>query len=87
MTVDPIAGDQFGEPGAIDTARRAQVDIFHACVLPQGCESEAGGETFGAALCGFAINQQADASLDDSAVKLGDRRCSSRAWPCRSSRA
>src|SRR6266478_6776876 len=57
VAVDPVAADESGEDGAIDSAWCAPIDIFHACALAQRGELEAGRETFGVALGGFAIDQ------------------------------
>src|SRR4029078_1965535 len=64
IAVDPVAADQPGEDGAVDSAWRAQIDVFHACALAQRGELEAGRETFGVSFGGFAIDQQSDAFLE-----------------------
>lgn len=35
MAVDPVASDEPGENGAVDTAWGAQIDIFHTGALAQ----------------------------------------------------
>src|SRR5260370_466937 len=67
---DPVAGDESGEDGAIDAAWRAPIEVFHACALAQRGELEAGGETFGVALGGFAIDQQSDALLERQGIEI-----------------
>ncbi|GLS32628.1 hypothetical protein GCM10007937_43380 [Mesorhizobium albiziae] len=62
MAVDPVAADEPGEDGAVDAARRAQIDIFYACALAQRGEFEPRREPFGVALGGFAIDKKPDAS-------------------------
>src|SRR5664280_2520404 len=70
IAADPVADDESGEDGAIDTAWRAQIDVFHACALAQRGELEAGRETFGVALGGFAIDQQPDAFLERQGIEI-----------------
>ena len=70
VAVDPVAADEPGEDGAIDTAWRAQIDVFHACALAQRGELEAGRETLGVALGGFAIDQQSDALLERQGIEI-----------------
>jgi hypothetical protein len=67
---DPVAADESGEDGAIDTAWRAQIDVFHACALAQRGELETRRETFGVALGGFAIDQQSDALLERQGIEI-----------------
>jgi hypothetical protein len=62
--------DKPGEDGAIDTAWRAPIDVFHACALAQRGEFETGRETFGVALGCFAIDQQSDALLERQGVEI-----------------
>jgi hypothetical protein len=64
VAVDPVAVDEPGEDSAVDAARGAQIDIFHACALAQRSEFEARREPFGVALGGFAIDKQPDAFLE-----------------------
>src|ERR1700693_1818183 len=64
MAVDPIAGDEPGEDGAVDAARRAAIDIFHTCALAQRGELEARRKTFGVSLGSFTIEQKADALFE-----------------------
>src|SRR5664280_180900 len=70
IAADPVADDESGEDGAVDTAWRAQIDVFHACALAQRGELEAGRETFGVALGGFAIDQQPDALLERQSIEI-----------------
>ena len=70
VAVDPVAADESGEDGAIDAAWRTQIDVFHACALAQRGELEAGRETFGIALGGFAIDQQSDALLERQGIEI-----------------
>jgi hypothetical protein len=46
--VDPVAGDEPLEQGAVDAARRSQVDVLDDGVLPQRGELEARGLTIDA---------------------------------------
>lgn len=55
MAVDPVASDEPGENGAVDTARRSRIDIFNAGALTQRGEFEPCREPFVVALGGFAI--------------------------------
>jgi len=70
VAVDPVAADESGEDSAIDAAWRAPIEVFHACALAQRGELEAGGETFGVALGGFAIDQQSDALLERQGIEI-----------------
>jgi len=70
VAVDPVAADESGEDGAVDAARRAQIDVFHACALAQRGELEAGRETFGVALGGFAIDEEPDALFERQGVEV-----------------
>ena len=70
IAVDPVAADQPGEDGAVDSAWRAQIDVFHACALAQRGELEAGRETFGVSFGGFAIDQQSDAFLERQGIEI-----------------
>jgi hypothetical protein len=70
VSVDPVAADESGEDSAIDTAWRAQIDVFHACALAQRGELEAGRETFGVALGGFAVDEEPDALLERQGVEV-----------------
>src|SRR6202140_1111245 len=70
VAVDPVAADESGEDAAVDAAWRAPIEVFHACALAQRGELEAGRETFGVALGGFAIDQQSDALLERQGVEI-----------------
>ena len=70
ITADPVAADESGEDGAVDTTWRAQIDVFHACVLTQRGELEAGRETFGVALGGLAIDKKSDALLERQGIEI-----------------
>jgi len=52
------------------SAWRAQIDVFHACALAQRGELEAGRETFGVALGGFAIDEKPDALLERQSIEI-----------------
>jgi hypothetical protein len=89
VAVDPVAADESGEDGAIDAAWRAPIEVFHACALAQRGELEAGGETFGVALGGFAIDQQSDALLERQGIEIDPVNVAAPPglWPFRSGRA
>lgn len=67
---DPVPADESSEDGAVDAAWRAQIDVFHACALAQRGELEAGRETFGVALGGFAIDEKPDALLERQSIEI-----------------
>jgi len=50
--------------GAVEATRRAQVEILDAGGLPEGRELQAGGQAFGGALGGLAIDQEAETILE-----------------------
>jgi hypothetical protein len=87
VAVDPVAADEPSEDGAVDTAWRAQVDVFHACALAQCSELEACRETFGVALGGFAIDQQSDALLERQGIDPAIVAAPPGLWPFRSGQA
>ena len=64
MVVDPIAGDEPGKDGAVDAARRAQIDIFDACTLAQRGKLKARRQTFGVSLGSFTIDEKSDALFE-----------------------
>lgn len=70
VAVDPVAGDEPGKDGAVDAARRAQIDIFHTGALTQRGEFEARGESFGVALGGFTIDKKPDALLERQRLEI-----------------
>ena len=70
VAVDPVAADESGEDAAVDAAWRAPIEVFHACALAQRGELEAGRETFGVALGGFAIDEKPDALLERQGVEI-----------------
>ena len=70
IAADPVADDESGEDGAVDTTWRAQIDVFHACALAQRGELETRRETFGVALGSFAIDQQSDALLERQGIEI-----------------
>jgi hypothetical protein len=70
MAVDPIADDEPGKDGAVDTARRAQIDIFHTCILAQRGEFEARRKTFGVSLGSFTIDKKSDALLERQGIEI-----------------
>lgn len=71
MTPDPAAVDEMRHDGAVDAARRAQVEVLDAGGLAQGGELETGDQALGIALSGLAINQQAEPVLESEGVKRG----------------
>jgi hypothetical protein len=71
VTVDPVAGDEPGHEGAVDAARRAQIDILHAGVLAQGGELEPGGGAPGVTVGGLAVGHDADALLEGEGEQVG----------------
>jgi hypothetical protein len=79
MAVDPIAGDEPGEDGAVDAARRTQIDIFDTCVLAQRGELEARRKTFGVSLGSFTIDKKSDALFERQGIEIRYCRCSSKA--------
>lgn len=62
--VDPVAGDQPGQQGAVEAARGAQVDVLDAGVLAQGGKLQARGHALGVALGGLAVGHDADPLLE-----------------------
>ena len=70
VAVDPVAADEPGKDGTVDAAWRAQIDVFHACVLAQGGELEPGRETFGVALGCFAIDEKSEALLERQGIEI-----------------
>ena len=69
--VDPVAGDELLEKRAVDAARGSQIDVLDDGVLPQGGELEARGEALGVALCGFAIDHEAEPLLEREGGDVG----------------
>jgi hypothetical protein len=69
--VDPVAGDELLEQGAVDAAWGSQVDILDDGVLPQRGELEARGQAFGVALGRLAIDHQADPLLEREGGDVG----------------
>jgi hypothetical protein len=40
VAIDPFTADEPGEDGAVNAARRAEINVFHACSLPaKACEN------------------------------------------------
>ena len=70
VAADPVAADESGEDGAVDTTWGAQIDVFHACALAQRGELEAGRETFGVSFGGFAIDKKSDALLERQGIEI-----------------
>ena len=70
MAVDPIAGDEPGEDGAVDAARRAQIDIFDACTLAQRGKLKARRKTFGVSLGSFTIDKKSDALFEREGIEI-----------------
>jgi hypothetical protein len=55
VMVDPVAGDEPGQEGAVDATRGAQVDVLGRRVLAQGGELETGRRAATVALGGLAV--------------------------------
>ena len=70
VAVDPVAADESGKDGAVDAAWRAQIDVFHACVLAQRGKLEARCEAFGVAFGGFAIDEKSEALLERQGIEI-----------------
>src|SRR6266699_7196073 len=70
IAVDPVAACEPGENGAVDAARDAQIDIFHACALAQRGELEARRKTPGVTFGSFAIDEQSDALLERQGIEI-----------------
>ena len=62
---------RLGTDGAIEAARRAQVDVLDDGVLAQRGELEPRGEALVVALGGFAVDQQPEALLERQSVEVG----------------
>ena len=59
MAIDPATFDEFGENGAVDAPRGAQIDVLDASSLAQCGDLEARGEPPGVAFGGFAVDANA----------------------------
>ena len=70
MAVDPIAGDEPGEDGAVNAAWRAQIDVFHARILAQGGKLKARCKTFGISLSGFTIDKKSDSVFERQGIEM-----------------
>lgn len=71
VAVDPCAVDEVRHHCSVDAARGAQVEIFHAGRLSEGCELEPGGQPLGIAFSGFAVDQQTEAVLEAEGFEGG----------------
>ena len=71
VSVDPIAGGELLEQGAVETADGAQIDVLDHCGLAQAGELEAGHEALIVALGGLAVDHQPEALLK---AECGDVR-------------
>jgi hypothetical protein len=84
---DPIASDELLEERAIDATRGAQIDGLDDGVLAQRGELEAGGDALGVAVCGFAIDDEAEPFFErKSADVVRSPLVLEGPWPCRSVR-
>src|SRR5664280_823133 len=70
VAVDPVAADESCKDGTVDAAWRAQIDVFHARILAQRGELEAGRETFGVALGCFAIDEKSEALRERQGIEI-----------------
>ncbi|MHC2622409.1 hypothetical protein ACVIW2_004441 [Bradyrhizobium huanghuaihaiense] len=71
VAIDPATFDEFGENGAVDAPRGAQIDVLDASSLAQCGDLEARGEPPGVAFGGFAVDQQADAIFERQGFEIG----------------
>ena len=55
MAINPVAADELGEDGPVDTPRRAQIDVLHAGILAESGQLEARGEAPGVAFRSFPV--------------------------------
>jgi len=62
VAINPVAADELGEDGPVDTPRRAQIDVLHAGILAESGQLEARGEAPGVAFRSFPVDRQADRS-------------------------
>ena len=73
LAVDPVAGGELGEEGAVEASRGPQIDVLDDGRLPQGGEIQAGHESSVLALGDLAIDQEANRSSKASASMSGWR--------------
>ena len=71
LAADPVAVDELGEEGAIEAARRAQIDILDDGGLAQRGELQARDEPLVVALGGLAVDHQAEALLEGERGDVG----------------
>ena len=71
LAADPVAIDQLGEEGALDAARRAQIDILDDGSLAQGGELQACDEPLVVALGDLAVDHQAEPHLEGQRGGIG----------------
>jgi len=69
--IDPCAVGEMGDDGAVETARRAQIEVLDAGGLAERCELQAGDEAAGVAFGGFAVDEEAEALLEGQAIGGG----------------
>src|SRR5215212_4018790 len=61
---DPVAIDQLGEEGALDAARRPQIDVLNDGRLAQGGELQSGDEPLVVALRDLAVDHETEPNLE-----------------------
>ena len=71
MAVDPVAGRQACDERAVQPARRTQVDVLDAGVLPERSKLQPGCEPLGVALGRLAVGHDADAFLEAERGEIG----------------
>ena len=71
LAADPVTIDELGEEGALDAARRAQIDILDDCGLAQASELQARDEPFVVPLGDLAIDHQAEPLLEGERGDIG----------------
>ena len=71
LAADPVAVDKLGEEGALDAARRPQIDILDDGSLTQSGELQAGDEPLVVALCDLAVDHEAEPHLEGERCGIG----------------
>jgi hypothetical protein len=71
VLVQPAAAGQGVDQAAIETARRAVIDILEAHILPQPGKPQALGERGVVAFDGLAIDQHGQALVASEAIAIG----------------
>lgn len=66
---DPAAIDEMGHDGAVEAARRAQVEVLDAGGLAQGGELQAGCQALGIPVGRLVIDQEAEPVLEPEGVE------------------